>query len=164
MNFQLVIDVEYEPNGESEETIRRLLDRAAFDLAGHGALTGETAAVVASWKHRVLSRDVGEAAIPAECHSDDHNAKANFDALPWFEQASDEDITALADSGWASDYPADGVAEYMEDRNADVANVFAYIEGGEQGFECSVDKDKALAWLKENRPDLHGRMETMGLG
>jgi hypothetical protein len=101
--------------------------------------------------------------IPAECHSDDHKVRARFDALPWFAQASDEDIRELAGCNWGGDYPADGVAQFLSGRHRRVARVFRYLSyrptfaysGDRVGFECHVSGPAALRWLREHRPALY---------
>lgn len=95
--------------------------------------------------------------IPAECHTDDHAIKIPFDALKWFEQASNQEITALSDCGWRGDYAADAVAQESAVFHPSLNTIFDY-KGGDKnhcGFECSVDEDKALAWLILNKPTLH---------
>lgn len=99
--------------------------------------------------------------VPATCHSDDYLHEVQFDAAPWFEQAGDEDILALAATGWGGDYPADEVARFMEDRDDDVAALFGYLarrptlaNGDTVGFECHVEAEAALGWLQERRPGL----------
>jgi hypothetical protein len=99
--------------------------------------------------------------IDAEVHTDDHAAETHFDAVKWFEQASDDEIKSLAGCDWGGDYPADAVAQFMESRDDYVADVFEYLEtynnGARRetiGFECHVDSDDALCWLKKNRPEL----------
>src|SRR5579862_6158644 len=54
-----------------------------------------------------------EPKVAASCYSDDHVVEVkNFDATPWFAQASDEDLLALHDEGYGGDYTADSVAEF----------------------------------------------------
>lgn len=90
--------------------------------------------------------------ISAECHSDDYKVEVSFDAVPWFKQASDDAIKALADCDWGGDYPADDVAIYMAFDNADVRRMFTYLDiVGDVGFECHVNKSEAILWLAENR-------------
>jgi hypothetical protein len=99
--------------------------------------------------------------IKAEIHTDCRTAEANFDATHWFQQASDNEILDLADCGWGGGLAADDVAEYYNDRKSDlgVEEVFTalHILRRKQniGFECNVDGEDALAWLKEHRPWLH---------
>lgn len=97
--------------------------------------------------------------ISAECHSDDHAVEAKFDATKYFEQAAAESIVALAACQWEGNYPADEVAIFMADYHEHVKLMFDYIEirntsGTDLGFECSVDREEALAWLQLHRPHL----------
>lgn len=110
--------------------------------------------------------------IKAECHSDDFVQTASFDATRFFEQAAQQEIEDLARCGWRGDYPADHVAEFSCDLsgNEDLRRVFDYlgtrprmISGDTVGFECIVDEDQALCWLKDNRPHwLPAIAEAMG--
>ena len=45
--------------------------------------------------------------IRGEVKSDDCVKQAIFNAIPWFEQAADDDICALAACDFGGDYPAD---------------------------------------------------------
>ena len=102
--------------------------------------------------------------IPAEVHTDDHKATAKFDALPYFMQASEEEIVELARCGFGGDYPADNVAEHMSDLNEQVGRVFTYLGfepenmGEKVGFECHIEEAPALAWLKANSPKTYQRL------
>src|SRR5947207_601044 len=99
--------------------------------------------------------------IQATVHTDDHAREVEFDAAPWFEQATDDDIRALADCAWGGDYPADAVAQFFEGKDEDIGDLFAYLGHANEartamladriGFECHVDQDEALAWLKGRR-------------
>ena len=96
--------------------------------------------------------------IQAECHSDDRAIEVKFNAFPWFKQASDKEILALAECGWGGDYPADYVAMFMANKNQDVADMFKYVEirkrVADVGFECHVAEADAKAWIKQNKPEL----------
>lgn len=92
--------------------------------------------------------------ISAEAHSDDRVFEVEFDAADWFAQASDEEITALAEIEWRGDREADEVAEYFTS-NSELATLFDYVgKKGNIGFECSIDPDDAMAWVKQHRPEL----------
>jgi len=97
--------------------------------------------------------------IPAEIHSDDSRAGAQFDALPWFEAATETSVKDLAGCGWCCDYPADRVALDHPDPRREIATVFDYIETindsghARIGYEVSVDPSAAMNWLKQNRPE-----------
>jgi hypothetical protein len=109
--------------------------------------------------------------VKAECHSDDHVIKADFDAAPWFAQATDVQRVDLIWCGFRGDYPADAVAEWMADHNRDVVKMFSHIEavnkgyGETVGFECVVNPEDAVAWIGEYRPNLmhhvHAAREEM---
>jgi hypothetical protein len=73
----------------------------------------------------------------------------NFDAVPWFEQASDEEISELAAKGWGGDYEADAVAEFI-----DTPEIRAIIDKG-AGFEVHIDGPQAMVWLADNRTNLY---------
>lgn len=92
--------------------------------------------------------------VDAEVHTDDGSAEAEFDAAPWLRQATGEEIRALAECGWRGDYPADAVAEWTQDIDADVRAVFRRVRRRSLGFECSVDEEQARHWLEQNRPDV----------
>jgi hypothetical protein len=92
--------------------------------------------------------------ISAEVYSDDQKVSVTFDAVGWFEQASVKEILSLAQCGWSSDYPADQVALYYSDLNKEVGRLFWYADKVDCGYECSVDEDQAMVWLKENRPKI----------
>ena len=94
--------------------------------------------------------------IPAETHDDHRAFEIQVDALSGFEQASDDQIRALAACGWGGNYPADAVAEYFDGRLPDVTVMFKYMK---EGFECYVADEKAMEWLHVNRPQLAKELE-----
>jgi hypothetical protein len=91
--------------------------------------------------------------IKAEVHDDNHQNKVNFDATPWFVGATDEEIQDLAECDWGGDYPADAVAEMIANVDPKVNNVLEF-KSHDVGFECHVDGDSAIEWIKNNRPHL----------
>ena len=102
--------------------------------------------------------------IPAEVHSDDHVHEVDFDAVTFFQEASAKEIYELAECDWGGDYPADYVAQSMKCKNAAIDTLFDYldrIQGTRQscGFECHVDKKKAMKWLKKHRPEIADTIE-----
>jgi hypothetical protein len=103
--------------------------------------------------------------IRAEAHTDDYvyssdapeeDNRTNFDATAWFIQANEGDIIALAKANWGGDYDADHVAEWSADGlpSVPLRNMFRYAEDSNEGFECRVNKDDAMAWLTKNRPEV----------
>lgn len=101
--------------------------------------------------------------VPANVHSDDRTFSTDFDAAPWFIQASDDAIMALHGIGWGGDYESDAVAEHFEGHNKGIADVFVYCSNTQGtaracGFECDVDGDAAMAWLRRHRAGLWARL------
>lgn len=97
--------------------------------------------------------------IRAEVHSDDRVFEVSFDATPFFEKASEEEILNLYRCGWGGDYPADEVARFFIDKNDEVNRLFDYLSRVRGvGFECHVDSITAKEWLKKNRPRIFIRL------
>jgi len=104
--------------------------------------------------------------IQAECHSDDHIVETDFDAEPWFIQATNDEITKLACCRWGSDYPADEVAVFIAGVNQSVKRVFIYFElvahkKDHPGFECSIETESAMAWIAQHRPQLGAYLQML---
>lgn len=97
--------------------------------------------------------------VRAECHTDDYAFEYDFDAAPWFEQATDEQIIALANCGWGGDYPADDVARFVSDDDDRLGLLFRYTQTANRGFECHVNDGDAGRWLTEHRPQLLAALE-----
>jgi hypothetical protein len=93
--------------------------------------------------------------VRAEVHSDDYAAKATFDAAPWLAQASDYEIEMLIRCDFGGDQASDAVALWTRDRSDSVDGVFRYDELARTGFECHVNRDDAMAWIKANRSHLN---------
>jgi hypothetical protein len=102
--------------------------------------------------------------IRARCYSDDRKAKAGFDAVGWFEYASDQDIINLAKCGWIDKTPAEQVTIYMADHDRGVAKVYKYLQEKNEGTEkqmglvCHVNETAARKWIKEHRDYLIGQL------
>lgn len=96
--------------------------------------------------------------IKAEAHSDDHAVEVEFDADTWFKQATDQEIVDLVCCEFGGDYPADAVARDSAVWVFKLADMFTYIEIRHKveamGFECHVDANDAVAWIKDNRPSI----------
>lgn len=104
-------------------------------------------------------------AIAAEVHTDDRIYEVSFDAAPYFAQASDEDLRELHKCGWGCDYPADNVAHFMDAVSPEVGAMFAYNARSRQpGFECNVEGDEAMTWLKQHRPVLFEELSAVDNG
>jgi len=107
--------------------------------------------------------------VSAEVHTDNHRREVEFDATPWFIQAADEEILALAAIGWKNDAEADEVAEYVEQlrHDVDVNGLFSYLEQANNdssmlddniGFEVSVDRASALSYCRAFRYAVYVRI------
>lgn len=100
--------------------------------------------------------------IRAEAHSDDRVIEAAFEAHSWFITASNADILELVAEEWGSCEVADAVALHHE-TSPKLRLLFDYIHSKnavsrEIGFECSVNGDDAMAWLRCARPGLWARI------
>lgn len=100
--------------------------------------------------------------IRAEAHSDDHVIEAPFEAHAWFVTASDADVLELVSEEWGYCEVADSVALDHE-TGPRLSLLFEYIHSKnaiqrEIGFECSVNEDDAMAWLRRERAGLWARI------
>lgn len=117
--------------------------------------------------------------IPARAWSDDRVVDFRFDATPYFAEASDDEIVELAcEDEWACGYAADEVAEYF-DRPAPLGNegvrrLFEHLAHCREmsrgnpnysapGFECSVDPEWAMDWLRTHRQGVYDRLRALGV-
>lgn len=106
--------------------------------------------------------------IRAEAHSDDRVIEATFEAHAWFIGASVEDILALAAEEWGTCEVADGVALHHE-TGPRLTLLFDYIHSKnaiqrDVGFECNVNSDDAMAWLRHQRPGVWAQILCSGAG
>lgn len=99
--------------------------------------------------------------VSAEVHTDCRTFEAEFNATPWFGEASDDDIIELSQSGWGGDAEADDVALGLENKPGyePLTDFFRGLralrrKNSDIGFECYIKEEEALAWVKENRPHL----------
>lgn len=98
--------------------------------------------------------------IHAEVRSDDLSRMVQFDALPWFEQASETEIVDLMRCGFGGDYPADDVAWFFALRperggshyDARIADILNGCVEQDIGFECHIREADALDWIERFRP------------
>lgn len=99
------------------------------------------------------------------CDNDDHGPVIRFDATPWFEQASDDDIRALRQEEYGCGYESDCVAEFVADRDATVAGFFSYLSfrndhgrGSGSGYTVRIGDKDAESWIAEHRPHLAAKV------
>ena len=106
-------------------------------------------------------------AIAAECYDDLFHHRVTFDSVDWFVQASDQEIMDLAECGWGGNLPADAVAEFFENKNDDIDRVFKAVRffnnprwGYKRkiGFECQIEEDSAVNWLRVHRPNIYKKI------
>ncbi len=105
--------------------------------------------------------------IPATFRTGDGIARAEFDAAPWFQQASVEEIVNLAAEGWSGGYCGDEVAAWFDGKDAGVTAVYRYIEATQDlpgevdcgGSDFRAEEKHVLNWLREHRPDVATRLE-----
>lgn len=91
--------------------------------------------------------------VEAEAWPDGRPFTVTFQANHYFAHANEQDIIALACCDWSLDYPADWVVEYTASFDSEVNRVFEYLSVADKGgFECSVNGNQAMAWLKRHRP------------
>lgn len=115
-------------------------------------------------KLRSLDKEDERKRAAARAWTDDGAFVCEFDAALWLAQAQEKDIEDLAECGWRGDYPADEVARFMSDHDDGLHAMFEHIgllagTLSETGFECSVDSEAALRWLKWRRPDVYLKLK-----
>lgn len=119
----------------------------------------------------------GEVAVPADppvavsatVESDDKRVTAAFDATPWFAEAGDQDVLALAREEFGHDFTADAVAEFVADSVPEVRAVLGYVadlkakntDHPDAGFGCVVDRAQARAWVAANRPAILAEFDAI---
>jgi len=98
--------------------------------------------------------------VQSHVYADDYLFDATFDTIPWFEQAADEEILALAKTNFGGGPEADAVAEWFEKKLRRVEVVLEYCQhtttgpGPIVGFTTEIDPKTAMAWIREHRPHL----------
>lgn len=103
--------------------------------------------------------------IKAETHTDDRAVEVDFDATPYFQSNSDEVLAELFECGFAGDEPADQVAIELAESNPEIGAMFRYLEARNRasrksiGFEVNVNEEDALAWLRQNRPNVFKHLD-----
>lgn len=89
--------------------------------------------------------------LKANAHDDTYEYNCFFDACPWFEQASDEELLALAECDFGGDHPANIVAEFFEEDNDEIHRLKRYGTG----FSVQINPFAALQWLQSNAPEVY---------
>ena len=141
----------------------------AFSAAEHASAEAapalpDVARPVALFVRRGGARE--RLAVSARMRTDDHRARAEFDAGAWLSQASDEVIEALVNIGFGGDYASDSAAEFMEPLDAGVARVFEYLDAAQEllgpreslGFEADLEPGPVWAYLRAFRYAVYVRV------
>jgi len=99
--------------------------------------------------------------IPAILRTEDEVYEQTFDATGYFEQASDQELLALAGQAFRCSDAADQVGFWAEGRSSKVRQLYAYLEARNQpgaksdcGSDVEIEEQAALAWLQKHRPHL----------
>lgn len=101
--------------------------------------------------------------VVAYVHANNYFFDATFNATPWFEQASDEEIVTLASAGWTGE-AAESVAHFAEAYSEYVNIVLDYCrrkesQGKPVGFTVEIHPGTALEWVKQNRLHIAEKLE-----
>ncbi len=93
-------------------------------------------------------------------YADDRLFDATFDTIPWFEQATDDEILALAKINFGGGPEADAVAEWFDEKLRRVEVVLEYCEHTTRGpgpivnFTAEIHSEAAVEWIAKHRPHL----------
>ena len=97
--------------------------------------------------------------------TDDYRIEIEFDATPWFEQATEDAIADIAgcaqgNGTWGGGYPSDNVVMVLSDSDKRLDDLLRYCEITNEwssdgvGFECYVDAHDAEEWIRCHRPHI----------
>ena len=112
----------------------------------------------------IITREKGDTVkkntfvIPAECCADDRATGIRFDAAEWFKTATADDIKEVEGEGWGSGYYTDQIARDISGDNPKLACLFDGIDIRGSGFRVTLKKDKALEFLRVNRPKIYAEI------
>jgi hypothetical protein len=154
------------PLGNALEAVAQMYGRKSWNVFSAALSSSEPAPPAKLGVTPICMADVCgefvELSIPAVVRTDDGHARANFNAIPWFIQASDAEILALQKEQWLCCQEADAVALYMEGgrTNEDINDVFDYLAaankavaslGCQQGFEVYMEDGPVLRYCRAHR-------------
>lgn len=168
-----VISVEYEvPDGADRESLVGDIEHVAERLQGDGFceafLGGDVASAPVSAVSDVYvsgSDDSASHVVPARIYADglgsvDINLEARFDAVPWLESASDDDLRRFIDDDFRGGSCGDLMAESCSQSSGAVRSFYARLNTlveviQDVGSTAEVlDVTAANAWIAEHRPSL----------
>ena len=96
--------------------------------------------------------------IDAEVHTDDRAVSHKFNAAPYFADITDKQIMDILRRGYSGCESTDQIALEYPLPEKGIEEVMHYLNHIRQtldmGFECSVDEDDVLAWVRVHRPAL----------
>lgn len=147
--------------------LRQILDSIVAILDTYKALDASVVPAASAIALQSQPDPHSEPRVPAVVYSDDHAKRATFPANRWFAVASDEEIRDLARIGWGYDLEADRIAYFLRDLYSQIEQVLEYCRQSKWastepvGFEVSVNKAQAMAWLATHRSDLWQELEDL---
>lgn len=101
--------------------------------------------------------------VRAHFHTDDYVFEVDFDATPFFVNATEKALVDIYGCGFAGDYPTDAIAEFVADQglNSELVEAFGYLNAVNRqgrkssiGFECKVAPEDYLRWMDQHQPGL----------
>lgn len=101
--------------------------------------------------------------VPVRFYTDCRTFEIKFDARAYLQQAGEEVLRAIMSVGYGGDYCTDNVAEYMADHglNEELQEAFDFLRAVNRraskdptGFECQLDGQAYLTWVKACRPQV----------
>lgn len=135
------------------EKILELVENKEFDIEDKlDAIKSSAEVILASISLYNDKRDPELFAIPANAHTDDYMHVVQFDAEEFFKKATTKQLIDLIECEFGGDYASDAVVESMKGKYKDIDDLFAHTSG-DVGFECYVNKDEAIQWILNNRPN-----------
>lgn len=100
--------------------------------------------------------------VMAEVMSDDTKRSCTFDASFYVDEADDEDLVDLVDTGCSGELEAGKVAICMKDYEEEVETVLDYCRKEKCGFMVVVDQDSLFEYLGRFRPEVASLLAQIG--
>lgn len=90
---------------------------------------------------------------------------ASFDAEPFFQQASFDDLKAMMLVGWGVDIVVDKVPQYIRTTNQEINKLLEVFESSPENepgidhvYNTILDENDVEKWLMQNRPEWHKQL------
>ena len=94
--------------------------------------------------------------IDAEVHTDDRAVSHKFNAAPYFADIADKQIMDIIKCGYVGNESTDQIALEYPLPEKGIEEVMHYLnhirQTSDMGFECSVNENDVLAWVRVHRP------------